>query len=309
MSRVDEARRRASGRIHAADGRADSSTLRIAVDDLETLEFEAYPSESPGRAAPQVRRVEASPPVARVAPATVGANRGSAIAALVSRLAQKVVTDETIMAASREQYRRLAATLHDEQAANGNKVIMIVSAVQGEGKTLTSTNLALTLSESYRRRVLLVDADLRQPSLHGVFGLDNSAGLLEALTAAEDAPFPVRHVSPHLAVLTAGQPSSDPMAGLTSARMRGLIEEARESFEWVILDTPPVALLPDANLLASMVDAAVIVVRAGSTSYELVKRAVDAIGRIRVLGVVLNGATSRVSLYGYGAGYYDVQQR
>ena len=80
------------------------------------------------------------------------------------------------------------------------------------------------------------------------------------------------------------------MAGLTSERMRRLIDEAREAFDWVIIDTPPVGLLTDANLLASMVDGAVLVVKAGSTPYDLVKRAVDAIGRERLLGVVLNRA-------------------
>ena len=77
--------------------------------------------------------------------------------------------------ASREQYRRLAATLHHAQAEHGLKVVMVASAVPGEGKTLTATNLALTLSESYQRRVLLIDADLRRPSLHDDVQVPNTA--------------------------------------------------------------------------------------------------------------------------------------
>ena len=100
----------------------------------------------------------------------------------------------------------------------------------------------------------------------------------------------VRQVSTRLAVLPAGRPSADPMAGLTSERMKRLLDEARQSFDWVILDTPPVMLLPDAHLMASMVDGAVLVVRAGSTPHELVRRAAEAIGRSRILGVVLNRA-------------------
>ena len=80
------------------------------------------------------------------------------------------------------------------------------------------------------------------------------------------------------------------MAGLTSDRMRRVIDEAREAFDWVIVDTPPVGLLTDANLLASMVDGAVLVVKAEHTPYQLVQRAVDALGRNRILGVVLNRA-------------------
>ncbi|MGH9173523.1 MAG: CpsD/CapB family tyrosine-protein kinase, partial [Vicinamibacterales bacterium] len=190
----------------------------------------------------------------------------------------------------REQYRRLAATLHQAQGASGLKVVMIASAVQREGKTLTATNLALTFSESYQRRVLLIDADLRRPTLHTIFGVDNSSGLSQGLLSPEHHQLPVRDVSPRLAILPAGGPTTDPMAGLTSDRMRRLIEEAREAFDWVIIDTPPVVLLSDANLLGAMVDAAVLVVRAGSTSYDLVNRALAAIGRERVIGVVLNSA-------------------
>jgi capsular exopolysaccharide synthesis family protein len=194
--------------------------------------------------------------------------------------------------ASREQYRRLAAILHDAHNTSGLKVIMVASAVAGEGKTLTASNLALTFSESYHKRVLLIDADLRRPTLHSVFRLDAAMGLGDGLMSQGDTKMLVRQVSPRLAVLPAGRPSSDPMAGLTSTRMRRLLEEARESFDWVILDTPPIMLLPDAHLLASMVEGAVLVVRAGSTPHELIRRSADAIGRPRILGVVLNRAES-----------------
>jgi capsular exopolysaccharide synthesis family protein len=224
-----------------------------------------------------------------------------------SRLAQKVVVDDRIMPASREQYRRLAAALHHAQAANGTKVVMIASAVSGEGKTLTTSNLALTFSESYQRNVLLIDGDLRKPGLHLVFGLDNTSGLGEGLVSAEERKLKVHQVTSRLSVLSAGMPSSDPMAGLTSDRMRRVLDEAREAFDWVFIDTPPVAFLSDANLLARMVDAAVLVVKAGSTPFELVQRATEAIGRDKAIGVVLNRADpgDLSSGYGYGYGYYE----
>jgi Mrp family chromosome partitioning ATPase len=89
-------------------------------------------------------------------------------------------------------------------------------------------------------------------------------------------------------VLPAGKPDPDPMRALTSGRMRRVLAEAAEAFEWVIVDTPPVTVLPDANLLASMVDAAVLVVGAGRTPYASVQRAIAGVGRDRILGVVLN---------------------
>jgi capsular exopolysaccharide synthesis family protein len=220
-------------------------------------------------------------------------------------LVEKVVIDRNTDSASREQYRRLAATLHHAQAANGIKVVLITSALQGEGKSLTSSNLAMTFSESYQRSVLLIDADLRRPTLHMTFRVDNAGGLSQGLMSREQRRLPVRQVSNRLAILPAGLPSADPMAGLTSERMRQLLDEAREAFDWVIIDTPPVVLLPDANLLASMADAAVLVVKAGSTHYDLVDRALNAIGRDRVLGIVLNRSQTVIDAgYGTYGGYY-----
>ena len=211
---------------------------------------------------------------------------------LDATLAQKIVVDQNIMPVSREQYRRLAATLHHAQEDAGVKVVLVASAVVGEGKTLTASNLALTLSESYQRTVLFIDGDFRRPALHIVFNIDAPSGLSEGLISVEEQKLPLYRVSQRLTILPAGKPSSDPMAGLTSNRMRRVIQEARAAFDWVIIDTPPVGLLPDANLLATMVDGAVLVVRANSTPYHQVMRAIDALDRNRLLGVVLNSVSS-----------------
>jgi capsular exopolysaccharide synthesis family protein len=237
------------------------------------------------------------------APAVNGTSAGPLVNELVDHIdgtvREKIVVDENMNPASREQYRRLAAALHHAQAASGIKVVMIASAVAEEGKTLTAANLALTLSESYRKNVLLIDADLRRPSLHTIFKVRGAPGLNEGLTAPDEPKLPLHDVSPRLTILPAGMPNSDPMAGLTSRRMQGLIDEAREAFAWVIIDTPPVGLLTDANLLASMVDGVVLVVKAGSTPYDLVKRAVDTIGPSKLLGVVLNQAHGSLGKYSY----------
>jgi capsular exopolysaccharide synthesis family protein len=217
---------------------------------------------------------------------------------------QKVVVDDDMLPGSREQYRRLAAALHQMQATTGLKVVMISSALASEGKTLTASNLALTLSESYRQRVLLIDADFRRPSLHTFFRIAGVPGLTDCLAAVTEQPLPLHRITPTLTLLPAGRPSSDPMAGLTSERMRRLIEEARSVFTWVIVDTPPVGLLTDANLLAATVDGALMVVRADSTPYPLVKRAVETLGADRILGVVLNSATARPHGYADYDKYY-----
>ncbi len=247
------------------------------------------------------------PPVPLDEPRAIG-RQTELFERLDATLAQKVVVDQNIMPVSREQYRRLAATLHHAQEDAGVKVVLVASAVVGEGKTLTASNLALTLSESYQRTVLLIDGDFRRPALHIVFNIDAPSGLSEGLMSVVEQKLPLYRVSQRLTILPAGRPSSDPMAGLTSNRMRRVIQEAREAFDWVIIDTPPVGLLPDANLLATMVDGAVLVVRANSTPYHQVMRAIDALDRDRLLGVVLNSvAAANGSSHNYYSYYHGAR--
>jgi protein-tyrosine kinase len=224
---------------------------------------------------------------------------------------EKLIVSEALPASLREQYRRFGALLHHAQATSGMKLLMISSAAPNEGKTLTATNIALTLSESYERRVLLIDADLRRPSLDHVFQLPVVFGLSEALTSETERPVSLIQVSRNLSLLPAGRPSKDPMSALTSDRMRRLLVEAAASFDWVIIDTPPVGIMTDASLLGAMVDAAVLVVRAGTTSADEVQRAVQALGREKILGVVLNRADRRHSSEAdsyYYASYYSARR-
>ena len=201
-----------------------------------------------------------------------------------------------------EQYRRLAAALHHAQVQSGARTVMVGSALESEGKTLTAANLALTFSHSYQRKVLLIDADLRRPSQHVVFQLSSRIGIGDILRSLEPAPsmrLPVQRVSSHLWVMPAGRPDPDPMSGLVSETMRQLLREATEQFDWVMVDTPPVALMTDANLLAAMIDLALLVVNANSTPYPIVRKAIEAIGSERVLGIVLNRADERETAPGY----------
>lgn len=279
MGRVDDARRRSMGGVDMAEPPAESFPAEVPVTAVPIAETVSHDDAEASASAPTVfDHVDA-------------------------HLAQKVVVDTHMESASREQYRRLAATLHRMQGETGLKAIMIASAVASEGKTLTAANLALTLSESYRRRVLIVDADFRRPSQHDVFKVPGTPGLMDGLIGGELSTLPVHRISEGLSLLTAGTPSSDPMAALTSQSMSHVLAEAREAFDWVIVDTPPVGLLADAHLLASMLDGTLLVVRADSTPFALVKHTVEVIGADHLLGVVLNGASERSAAYGYGYGY------
>jgi capsular exopolysaccharide synthesis family protein len=203
-----------------------------------------------------------------------------------------------------EQFRRLAATLHQGQAANNLKSVMVTSASPSDGKTLTAINLALILSESYQRRVLLIDGDLRRPSIHDVSGMPDVVGLSEGLRAKTEQKLTVFRLTKNLSLLPAGRPDPDPMGGLTSSRMARIIVDACGRFDWVVIDAPPVGAVADASILADMVDGTLLVVRAGKTGHALTQKAIDAVGRDRILGVVLN-AVEDVSAQNYEyANYY-----
>ncbi len=182
---------------------------------------------------------------------------------------------------------------------------MVASTLPGEGKTLTAVNLALTFSESYGRNVLLIDGDLRRPTTHDVLDVPNLLGQNVGVARETDQKLSLIRVSPRLSVLTAGQPDPDPMGRLTSDRMRRVMAEAAAQFDWVIIDTPPVGKVPDANLLATMADVVLLVVQAGRAPAKLIQRTAEAVGVQRVIGVVLNRADERLvtgesaSAYGY----------
>jgi capsular exopolysaccharide synthesis family protein len=215
------------------------------------------------------------------------------------RMAGKVVSGPQMDQATAEQYGRVAAVLHHAQNERKIKTVMVTSAMAGEGKTLTALNLALTLSESYGRRVAFIDADLRCSRVHELLNVVRVRGLSEALQDGGQVHARLLAISPRLSVLLAGCSNLDPSGALTSPRMAQVLAEAAAGFDWVIVDTPPVVLLPDTNLLARMVDGAIVVIRAGKTAYDVVERAIQTLDRKRVLGVVLNDAQDAEALQYY----------
>ena len=200
-----------------------------------------------------------------------------------------------------EQFRSLAATLLQARGEQPLKSVIVTSASPGDGKTHVAVNLALTLSESYRRQVLLVDADLRRPSLHLLFQVPNIRGLSEALEATTIEKLPAVQISETLALLPGGRAESNPLGGLSSDRMKRIVEDAAARFDWVIVDSPPVGGLADGRLVSEAVDATILVVRAGVTRFPDLKSAAEMLGHERILGIVLN-AVDPAELR--GEGYY-----
>jgi protein-tyrosine kinase len=291
MSRIDRALERA--RIAGQD---EGPAAGILPDGVPEPEIFVGPWNVGAQAAPNDSAREAvSAPSVQGPSLPVSRPGGSTVIAAQARTAnihhdllEKVVAGDGIPSAAVEQYRKLAAKLQV-------KTVMIISAVAAEGKTLTSMNLALTLSRSYKRKVLLIDADLRRPRLHDAFGVPGVSGLHEAVLGEtpNKSTVPVFDIGHGVWLLPAGRPTADPMAVLTSDRMREIVAEARQAYDWVVIDTAPLAVMSDAHVLRDAVDTAVLVVSAGHTDYEFVERAVTLLGREHIIGVVLNGVDSR----------------
>jgi len=305
MSRIDEALKI----WERANGTAVAEVE--ATEPSHSLSFREYESEDPDR------QLQGPPALARAGEKVPPSRPETAAPPIVTQQLSRPDHADTDLQArlvsgtssnvSVEQYRRLAAALHDWQIETHSKTVMITSALPNEGKTLTVANLALTLSESYARRVLVIDADLRAPALHTTLNIPNDRGLSEALRGdRHDLRF--AEVSSHLSVLTAGKPGPAPLAGLTSGRMAEVLEECGSRFDWVLIDTPPVRVLPDAQVLVRLVGGIVLVIGAGSTPAAAVARAVAEFGGPEaIIGTVLNRVEEQkipeavyYGKYGYG---------
>src|SRR5688572_5190067 len=296
MSRIDEALRQAGRKAAAQPSEEPQASL------------ESFPQASEPERQPQPQYA-VEPERLDIAVQDSAVQDSAVIRSHHDITAERLVTHRNTDTVVVEQYRRLAGVLHQAQMDRGVKVVMLASAQPAEGKTLTAVNLALTLSESYKRRVLLIDADLRRPSVAQVFGVPLQNGLSECLKTPELQSLKITNVTDSLGLLLAGHADHDPMSGLTSGRMQEIINLAAASFDWVILDTPPVGLLTDAHLLSAMVDAAVLVIDAGATQHAVVQRAIESIGREKIVGVVLNRVEDRALAEASQYKYYDDASR
>jgi capsular exopolysaccharide synthesis family protein len=188
-----------------------------------------------------------------------------------------------------EQYRQLRTRLSHAEGASNLRTVLITSPQKGEGKSVTSANLALTMAQELQRRVIIVEADLRKPSLQELFGLPPGPGLSDYLAGAAELKDVMRFLPDHnLTVIPAGSAPTNPAELLGSTAMRRLLDQLRTRYDRVLLDTPPVLPLADVAVLAPLVDGTLMVVRAGVTPKPAIENALRAFDSSRLLGVVLN---------------------
>lgn len=194
----------------------------------------------------------------------------------------------------REQVKAFRAKLEYRAVALGQKVVAVTSAISGEGKTLLTGKLAASLASSGRKRVLLVGIDLRKADLAAALDVGPHPGLAEYLAgSAGESSIERTTEVPGLVVVPAGLRIADPTDMIAGNRLREYLARARDRFDLVLLDTPPVLPVADTLLLRDQVDSFLLVYRANWTPHDLFRKAIEELGESRILGVVLNGVEQR----------------
>jgi protein-tyrosine kinase len=204
-----------------------------------------------------------------------------------------------------EQYQGLRLTIERIGRSRNLQVVAVTSPAAGEGKTLTAINVAGALVRGNEARVLLIDADLRRPSVAPQLGLGDAArGLADMLTdGTTDLAQVVQTVEPfHLDVVTAGSAKTAIHQLLRSPRLESLMKEARERYDFIVIDTPPLLPVFDSALLAKASDGVLMVVSANQTPRKLLGEALNLLDPAKVLGLVFN--RDERPLFGYYDAYY-----
>jgi non-specific protein-tyrosine kinase len=201
-----------------------------------------------------------------------------------------------------EAYRTLRTNLSFYSLDNPIRSLVVTSPAVGEGKSTTVANLAVTLAQS-GRRTILVDCDLRRPSLHTLFNLNSEPGLTNIVLGQEETP-PLQQTSvPNLWLLSSGPKPPNPADLLGSKKVDQVIETLTETADIVLFDAPPVIVVTDAAVLGAKVDGVLLVISAGKTRREHAERAKEMLekAKVRIVGVTLTNAPKDSSL----GGYYD----
>ena len=204
-----------------------------------------------------------------------------------------------------EQYREIRTNIEYSNVDQNTKTILVTSSDKNEGKTTTVSNLAVSFA-NLNKKVLLIDCDLRNPSIHKMFRLNNIYGLTDILAKDRAVDKCIQKTElENLYVLTAGSTPPNPAEILSSEKMKNLIEDLKNIYDYIFIDTPPIGLVTDAGVLSSFIDGVVLVVKSESVEkkyLEETKKKLDAVDA-RILGAILNSYKSEQKDYDYYSYY------
>ena len=199
-----------------------------------------------------------------------------------------------------EAYRSLRTNIQYSSFDKKYQTLVVTSANPGEGKTTVAGNLALVLAQG-ESKVLLIDCDMRRPSLHKRFRISNTYGISDLLVGKQKFEEASYKYNDNLTILPGGKIPPNPAEMLASKAMTAFLEEMKKHFDYIVLDTPPLQAVSDAQILSTKVDGSIIVVRAGVTKKDAVNNAVSIIKKVNgnIIGTVLNGADNSRDKYYY----------
>ena len=203
-----------------------------------------------------------------------------------------------------EVFRGVRTALYFSTRGEGHKVIQVTSPNMGDGKTTLSTNLAVSIAQS-GKKIIIIDADFRRPRIHKIFGATNEAGFTSVLTGQCELHEAIQAtVVPGLSMLSCGPIPPNPAELLTSPRFKEIVDELREQYDFVLLDTPPLLVVTDPCVVAPRVDGVLLCIRVARNGRPVAERAREILTSLgaNVLGVVVNGI-NLFSQGGYGYGY------
>ncbi len=204
-----------------------------------------------------------------------------------------------------EEFRSLRTRLNHIQSLQPIHTVVVTSPSPAEGKSFTAINLALAESHLAENMVLLADFDLRRPVMHNLLQVPRSPGVSDYLTGQAPLSAVLRKIEgTNLYFMPAGTPVKNPLELLNLREVKSLLGDLPNFFNWVILDTPPLLFSADANLLSTMADGTVLVVRIGSTTIDTITRAMQSLCENNIIGVVANGARAG-ELYSKYTYYYS----
>ncbi|MGC1161222.1 MAG: CpsD/CapB family tyrosine-protein kinase, partial [Candidatus Sulfotelmatobacter sp.] len=194
-----------------------------------------------------------------------------------------------------EQFRALRSQLYQLREKQPLRKILVTSSVPGEGRSFVAANLAQVMARQPGCRALLIDADLRNPSLHLTLGTSASPGLSEYLLGeADESGIIQRGQMENLFFLASGRPVSGPTEIISNGRLKSIMDCLETLFDWIIIDSPAAIPVSDSGLIANLCDGVLMVVRSNATPFDLVRKARQKFNPDRLLGVVLNGVPPEI---------------
>ena len=293
-------------RVHDALRRAEKTGV-VIVPPTDA----SAPPNAPASAEPH------SPSASMDTGAKVSGSNLAGLLELVEEVPFRTATDSLLIDAARpheapmEEFRTLRTRLNHMQSLQPIHTVVVTSASPAEGKSLTAANLALAESHLAGNTTLLADFDFRRPIIHTLFGIDRGPGITDYLMGQAPLHKVIKRIAgTNLYIMPAGQAVINPLELLNLREVKHLMDRLPSLFQWVIMDTPPLLFAADANLLGTMSQGTLLVVRIGHTTIDSVTRAMQSLCNNNVLGIVVNGARrgELYSKYTYYHSYYTPKE-